>query len=306
MGDEPLVETVGLGKCYGTRWAVRNLALRVPRGTVYGLLGPNGAGKSTTIRLLLGLVRPSEGEVRLFGRSLARERLELLGRVGFMVEGPAFWPYLSAERNLLILGELAGGTTREEVRKALGRVGLEDRAGDLYRSFSTGMRQRLGIAAALLHEPELVILDEPLNGLDPPAILLVRQLIQDLARKEGRTVLVSSHQLHEVELSCERVAIMRKGELVTEGAVEELLRQTARVEVETPEPDKALEAARGLAFVTRAERQEATVLVELPDERRAELNAALCAAGVKVSALVPRRRTLEELFHERTGTEVTG
>ena len=301
--SELVVETVGLSKQFGQRWALRGLSLGVPRGAVYGLLGPNGAGKSTAIRCLLGLARPSAGQVRLFGQEFPRERLALLRRVGFMVEGPAFYPYLSGARNLKLMGDLAGGTTWPAVHKALERVGLGDRGRDLYRGYSTGMRQRLGIAAAILHGPELVILDEPVNGLDPPAILHVRQLIQDLARREQRTVLVSSHLLHEVELTCDRVAILRQGELVAEGEVAALLRPgAAQVELGTPEPARALERIKALDFVSRAEPEGDHLLLELADDKRAELNRALVEAGVPVTALVPRRHSLEELFFRLTDT----
>ena len=304
--SEPVAEAVKLGKRYGERWAVRELELTVPRGLVYGLLGPNGAGKSTTIRCLLGLARVSAGEVRLFGRPLQRERLELLRRVGFMVEGPAFYPYLSGARNLKLMGDLSGGVSWEQVQAALERVGLGGRGADLYRGYSTGMRQRLGIAAAIQHHPELVILDEPLNGLDPPAILHVRQLIQELAHQEGRTVLISSHLLHEVELSCDRVAILRQGKVVTEGEVKELLRpRAARVELSTPEPERALARVKELPFVSRAEPGGEGLLIELEDAQRGELNRALVADGIAVTALVPRRRSLEELFHELAGGEST-
>jgi ABC-2 type transport system ATP-binding protein len=300
---EPVVRTRGLTKVYGARRAVNGLDLEVPRGCAFGLLGQNGAGKTTTIRMLLGLVRPTAGEVRLFGRSLEAERMTLLPRIGCLVEGPAFYPYLPAARNLKCLGDVAGGVTWARVEECLGRVGLGDRGKDLYRGFSTGMRQRLGIAAALLLDPELVILDEPVSGLDPPAILVVRRLIRDLVEREGKTVVVSSHLLHEVEVSCDRVAILEQGRVVASGKVSELLHpEQAWVDVGVSEPERAAEVARGLEGVKAVEVRAGAIAVGLEGPRQAALNRRLVEAGLEVSSVVPRRRTLEEMFHELAGT----
>ncbi len=294
-----VIETRALSKWYGTHRAVHELALRVPRGAIFGLLGQNGAGKSTTIRMLLGLVRPSGGEVRLFGRPLAKERMTLLGRVGCLVEGPAFYPYLSGAQNLRELGALAGGVTPERVRHCLERVGLGERGHDRYGGYSTGMRQRLGIAAALLHDPELVILDEPLNGLDPPAVLLVRDLIREL-RAAGKTVFISSHILHEVELVCDQVAIVNRGSVVAQGGVADLLRaDRTHVRVLTRDTERAVEVAAALPDVLGVERRaEGELLVELSEDAPARLNRALVEAGVEVAGLLRHQRSLEELFHE--------
>jgi ABC-2 type transport system ATP-binding protein len=301
--DAPVLRTRGLTKAYGARLAVRGLDLDVPRGCAFGLLGQNGAGKTTTIRMVLGLVRPTAGEVTLFGRPLATERLALLPRVGCLVEGPAFYGYLSARDNLQLLGDVAGGVAPAQVQRCLERVGLGDRGGDLYRGFSTGMRQRLGIAAALLMDPELVILDEPVSGLDPPAVLVVRRLIRALVEEERKTVLISSHLLHEVEVSCDRVAVLEQGQVVAQGAVADLLRpDEAWVDVTTSDPDRAAEVARGLDGVRSVERRDGGLAVALGAPVHAALNRRLVEAGLEVSALVPRRRTLEELFHSLAGT----
>lgn len=302
-GADLVIRTRGLTKAYGARFAVRGLDLDVPRGCAFGLLGQNGAGKTTTIRLLLGLVRPTAGEVLLFGRPFATERMALLPRIGCMVEGPAFYPYLSARKNLRYLGDIAGGVAAARVDECLARVGLLDRGDDLYRGFSTGMRQRLGIAAALLLDPELVVLDEPVSGLDPPAVLVVRRLIRDLVERDGKTVVVSSHLLHEVELSCDRVAVIEQGRVVAAGEVKTLLHpDQAWVDVTTPAPERAAELARGLEGVRTVEVRGDGVAVGLDGARAADLNRHLVSGGVEVQALVPRKRTLEELFHELTGT----
>ncbi|MGE0710726.1 MAG: ABC transporter ATP-binding protein [Planctomycetota bacterium] len=306
---EPVLVARALTKRYGPHRALDGLDLAVPRGSTYGLLGPNGAGKSTTLRILLGLVQPSSGVVELFGRPFARERLALLRRVGCLVEGPSFYPYLSGRDNLRWLGRLAGGSgsavDAARVETCLEWVGLATRGGDRVGGYSTGMRQRLGLAAALLHDPELLILDEPLNGLDPPAVLLVRDLIRRLGR-EGKTILISSHVLHEVELVCDRVAIVRGGKVLAEGEVAALLRpDRLRLEVriaadQGPDPGEVL---GGLEAVLRHERlRDGAWEVELASEAEAPaLNRALVEAGCAVSALIPRQLSLESLFHELTG-----
>jgi ABC-2 type transport system ATP-binding protein len=338
------IATLGLTKVYGDRVAVADLDLEVRRGEVFGFLGQNGAGKTTTIRMLLGLVRPTRGDVNLFGRPLSSNRLEVLDRVGSLVEGPSFYPFLSAEKNLVLIGAatrgkngLSGSRLVDRARECLDRVGLLDRKDDLYKGYSRGMKQRLGIALAMLHRPELIVLDEPLNGLDPPAIVRIRALIRDLAGKEGATVFVSSHLLHEVEITCDRVAIIDRGRLLAKGSVADLLRPEHDViEVEADDLEAAGKLARELPFVkkswiedgsheartrrvaslaARAERPdsgrdevtivpgraagERILVIELELGHAAELNAALVRAGRAISSLAHRRRTLEDLFHTR-------
>ena len=322
---ELTIETRGLTRLFGSRRVIDDLRLEVPRGTVFGFLGQNGAGKTTTMRLILGLIAPSAGEVLLFGKPLERP---LLARTGALVESPGFYPFLSGRKNLVLLARATGRVAEPEKAAdvALRAVELEDRGADLYGTYSRGMKQRLGIAWAILGKPELILLDEPLNGLDPPAVLRVRSLISDLA-KEGATVFLSSHLLHEIELGCDRVAIIDRGRLISQGSVSELL-QTGRAtfEVEVQDLEGAAAVARALPFVRearveassqerrvvggaepvaggpgRAPRSErAQVLViELESERAADLNRALVEKGHAPASLVPRRRTLEELYHTR-------
>jgi ABC-2 type transport system ATP-binding protein len=303
----PVIQTLGLSKTYGRRQAVRELDLQVPPGCVFGLLGQNGAGKSTTIRLLLGLIRPTRGEARLFGRNVQTHRLEVLRRVGCLVEGPAFYPYLTGAANLKGLGDLAGGVTRERVQQCLERVGLGDRGGDRYQGYSTGMRQRLGLAAAILHDPELVILDEPMSGLDPPAVLLVRRLVRSLVDDEGKTVILSSHILHEVELACDAVAVIEQGRVVAQGRVLDLLHpEHARLEVRLDRPQEAADLLGGLDYVLKVAPVGSTLHLELEGERAGDVNRALVEGGHRVHALIPHRRTLEELFHDLAGTTDDG
>lgn len=299
---EAVVEARGLVKCYGKHHALTGLDLRVPRGSIYGLLGPNGAGKSTTLRVLLGLVRPTAGEVLLFGEPFKKKRLALLRRVGCLVEGPTFYPYLSGEDNLRWLGRLAGAdASGERAKTCLEWVGLGSRGKDRYAGYSTGMRQRLGLAAALMHDPELLILDEPLNGLDPPAVLLVRDLIRRLGR-EGKTILISSHVLHEVELVCDRVAILREGKLLAEGVVAELIhpeRQRLELHVGAGDCARVLSEFAGLESFTKTDAGFELELKE--DASPADVNRALVEAGCEVKALIPRQVSLESLFHDLSG-----
>jgi ABC-2 type transport system ATP-binding protein len=292
---ELTIETRGLTRRYGSRRVVDELRLEVPKGTIYGFLGQNGAGKTTTMRLLLGLIAPSAGEVRLFGEPVRRE---LLARTGALVENPGFYPYLSGRRNLALL---ARATSRAgDVDEALNAVGLLDRGDDRYGTYSRGMKQRLGIAWAILGRPELILLDEPLNGLDPPAVLTIRALITDLARKHGCTVFLSSHLLHEVEMSCDRVAIIDRGRLIAQGTVSELIHPEREVlEVELAKPDDAVPIAKSLPFVREARVENGKLVVELEHQHAAELNRALVEKGHVAATLVPRRRTLEELYHSR-------
>mgnify|MGYP003673228978 FL=1 len=305
-----VLEARDLVKVYAGQRALDGMHLSVPRGAVLGLLGPNGAGKSTTLRVVLGLVRPTRGEVKLFGRPLAKERLSLLRRVGSLVEGAAFYEQLSAVDNLRWLGELAGSAPRDRIESLLEDVGLSKRGGDAVKTYSTGMRQRLGLAAAILHDPELVVLDEPLSGLDPPAVLLVRALIRRLA-KEGKTVIVSSHALHEVEQVCDRVTIVRSGRVLAEGAVSELLDpDSVRLELEVDDHElatKLLAADAAVESVAEAPGETPRLLVQLAQrEEAARLNRLLVEAGIAVSAFVPRRPSLEELFHSLAGDASAG
>jgi ABC-2 type transport system ATP-binding protein len=220
--SEAVLQTEGLTKKYRGRVAVDGLALRVERGDVYGFLGQNGAGKSTTIRMTLGLVRPTAGRVRLLGQDVTRGSRRAPARVGAIVEAPAFYENFSGADNLRMLAAMSGGVERQRLREMLSLVGLAERANDPVHAYSHGMRQRLGIAQALLPRPEFVILDEPTDGLDPQGIREVRQLILRMRDELGLTVMLSSHLLHEVEQLCNRVAIIERGRLLYEGTVAQL------------------------------------------------------------------------------------
>ena len=297
---EAVVETRGLTKHYGNGIvAVDNLNLVVRRGEVYGFLGPNGAGKTTTLRMLLGLIRPTSGTASVVGGDPGSPTS--LSKVGAIVEAPAFYPYLSGYDNLRLLA-IYCGVPVERVGTALDQVELTPRAAHKFSTYSMGMKQRLGIAAALIKEPDLLILDEPTNGLDPQGMADVRRLIVELGKGE-RTVLVSSHLLGEVEQMCTRIGVIQKGRFVAEGTIDEL-RGDASLTIRAEPVETAmtvLSAEAGADHVTLL--PDGTFSLKVDLKRTAELNRKLVQAGVDVSDLHASERSLEEVFMELTGTE---
>jgi ABC-2 type transport system ATP-binding protein len=300
MSDAAPIEARGLVKRYGHITAVDHVDLTVREGDVYGYLGPNGAGKTTSLRMLLGLIRPDEGSAKLFGRAPLEEGVRALQGVAGFVEAPRFYPYMSARRNLELVAALDGDGAAGRIGEALDTVDLTDRQHDKVGGYSHGMRQRLGIAGALLRDPRLLLLDEPTTGLDPAGMRDMRTLVRRLAG-QGMTVLLSSHLMGEVEELCDRVAIVRSGRVVYEGALDELIAGTSgRYELRTTDDVRAAEQAEGrpgIATVTRAERG---LVLEGNDRAITELSVALGEAGIGISALIPRTATLEELFFRMT------
>ena len=291
----------GLTKRYGEVNVVDGLDLSVDRGELYGFLGPNGAGKTTTIRMALGLIFPSGGEVELLDCPMSRAgRDSALRRTGAMIEEPAFYRFLSGRRNLEAFAR-AGGDG-EEVRRRLDRidevleqVGLSTAGDKRVKAYSQGMRQRLGIALALLGEPDMLVLDEPTNGLDPAGMREVRLLLRRLA-DGGTTVFVSSHLLAEVEAMCDRVGVLSRGRLVAEGPPGNLRGDAEHLRIEVGDPERAAAILRDLAGVAGVGGDGRILRVRLDGATAAQVNAALVAAGVAVSALVPERDTLEDVF----------
>lgn len=299
---EYVIATRGLTKRYGSgRAAVDSLDLRVRRGEVYGFLSPNGAGKTTTLRMLLGLIRPSAGTATVLGRTPG-DPAGLAG-VGALVEGPAFYPYLSGRENLRVLADYAG-IPFSRVESALEKVALVGRAGDKFRAYSLGMKQRLGVGAALTKEPEIVILDEPTNGLDPEGIAEMRVLIRSIAG-EGRTVILSSHLLGEVESVCDRAGLMQNGKLIAEGTVGEL-RGSPGLLVRAEPLGRAEELVRAMPGVARVEGADGSLRIESDPECAGDINAGLVSSGVRVTELRPVRRSLEDVFFELTSDEGGG
>jgi ABC-2 type transport system ATP-binding protein len=297
-----VLRTFGLSKRYGRRLALDRLDLEVPRGRVFGFLGPNGAGKTTAISLLLGLLHPTEGHAELFGLDSRMYLPDALRRVGAVVEGQAYYPLLSARENLTVWAALYGESAERRIDEVLDLVGLTSRARDRVRTYSQGMKQRLGLAAALLHDPELLVLDEPTNGLDPAGMREFRDLIQELGRS-GKTVFVSSHLLGEVEQMCDDVAIVKSGRLLTQGPVVELLRQGEALELQTTDTGAAVAVLQGIDWVRSVARDGDRLTVEAPLERAAELSRALAEGQIYLSELRPREGSLEDFFLEVTGED---
>ena len=295
MAEEIILETNGLGKRYKKRWAVTDLNLSVRRGDVFGFLGPNGAGKSTTIRMILTLVKPTTGGVRLFGTDVARRRGEL-ARVGGLVERPDFYLYLSARRNLEIVAALRGRPDRRQIDEVLDIVGLLSRADDAVRTFSHGMKQRLGIAQALLGFPDLVILDEPTSGLDPHGIKEVRELIRRLAVERSMTIFLSSHLLHEIEQTATRMAIINNGSTVVQGGVNELLADgTPMVTLQAAPLEEARRVVAHFPGVTGLEVDGPVLRFSADRGAIPALARRLVEEHIAIDSIVPRR-SLEEYF----------
>jgi ABC-2 type transport system ATP-binding protein len=293
----------GLVKRYGEIIAVDHVDLNVRRGDVYGFLGPNGAGKTTTLRMALGLIRPTDGTVQLFGRDpLVHGARALQGVAGF-VEAPRFYPYLSGRTNLELLAALDGDGARQRIDQALETVELTPRARHKVGGYSHGMRQRLGIAGALIRDPRLLILDEPATGLDPAGMRDMRVLIRRLAG-EGITVLLSSHQLAEVEEVCDRVAIIRDGGVVYEGALEELKRTAASAyRLRTTDDPRAEEVCRARPGIRDLRRDEAGLRFHADEQAAARLSVALIESGAAIKMLAPETASLEDLFFRLTEGE---
>jgi ABC-2 type transport system ATP-binding protein len=295
-----VVETQGLTKSFGERTVVRGVDLRVPRGSAFGYLGPNGAGKTTLIRMLLGLTAASSGQMKLLGLPVPAQRADALARVGAIVEEPRFHGHLTGRENLRVVAAARGTEAFDRIDDALEQVGLTARAGDRVKTYSLGMRQRLGIARCLLADPELLILDEPMNGLDPAGIQEFRAFVRSFV-EEGRTIVLSSHLLDEVEKTCDHVAIVDGGTIVAQGSIAELRGEGHTLFVET---DDHQLARRVLGESTAVERivDDGTVLaVSILDARVIpDLNRRLVEAGVAVRRLEPQQASLEQRFLEIT------
>ena len=296
MSQSSAIQLENVSKIFGRRRkrveAVRQLSLDVSAGQVFGFLGPNGAGKSTTIRMMMDLIRPSAGSVLLFGQPV-QNNLPLLRRVGALVEGATFYDFLTGRKNLEVLARSGGCYDEARIQTLLEQVGMAGRADRRVQGYSTGMKQRLGLAAALLNDPDLVILDEPTNGLDPAGIQDVRHFIRNLAEKQGKTVFLSSHLLSEVEQVCDQVGIISNGRLVQTGNVAELLSSQAVIRLEVMPADRAL----GLLLPKWPTKENGRWLeVQAPREAGPEIVQQLVAAEVQVFQMVVQQQSLEDLF----------
>jgi len=303
-----VIETSGLRRRFGSLTAVDNLNLKVPRGNVFGFLGPNGAGKTTTIRMLLGLIRPDAGCVSLFGSDAGHDRGSLLGRIGALVETPSLYAHLSGRENLEVTRRLRG-LERGCIDRSLQTIGLASAADRRVSGYSQGMKQRLALGLALLGEPELLILDEPTNGLDPAGIREIRHFIRSLPREHGITVFLSSHLLNEVEQVADSIAIIRHGRLLFQGPLADLqARRKEHIHVRVDNRDKAMVLVRGLGYDGAAFGGDGTVVVPASGDREAaSINSSLVGHGVRVYGLKQVQPSLEDLFlsltHEPQGED---
>ena len=294
--SELILQTEALTKRYGRRGAVNSLSLSVERGDIFGFLGQNGAGKSTVIRMALGLVRPTRGRVILFGHDMQKHSLKALARVGAVVEAPAFYENFSGWENLRILAALSGGANPKKIEQALVLVDLLDRAYDPVRTYSHGMRQRLGIAQALLPRPELIILDEPTDGLDPQGIREVRFLLTRLRDELGLTILLSSHLLHEVERVCNVVAIIDKGHLLYQGPISSLIANEKLIKITAEPLEDAYRLLSRDPLLSVSRNGSQSIYVRTLNENIPGVNALLVANEIRVMELSPQPATLEEVF----------
>jgi ABC-2 type transport system ATP-binding protein len=293
----------GLTKRYGERLAVDHLDLEIEQGEVFGFLGPNGAGKTTTIRMALGLIRPTDGEVQILGRNLATDRAEILPRVGALVEQPALYNYLSGRDNLRAIADTLGGVSEQRIDEVLELVALKGRDRDRVKTYSLGMKQRLGVAMALLQDPDLLMLDEPANGLDPAGIVEMRDLLRQLAA-QGKTVFISSHVLTEVRQICDRVAILSKGKLVTVADIDSLVGSHGafRVTFEPGRAEEAMAAAKRQSWGATARLDsDGALVVTAPGGFGRELNLFLVNAGFAPETIAPYSEDLEAVFLRLTG-----
>lgn len=299
MSLEPIVRLHGVSKIKGGKRLVDNLTLDVPPGQVFGFLGPNGAGKTTTIRMMVGLISISEGDISICGHSMKTDFEQAIAHVGAIVENPELYRFMTGYQNLQHFARMLPGITRERIEETVRLVGLEQRIHDRVKSYSLGMRQRLGVAQALLHRPKLLVLDEPTNGLDPQGIRELRDYLQRLSREEGTTIFVSSHLLSEMELMCDTVAIIQNGRLVDVKNLKSdgVLLTATEVAFEVSNP------AHALTLVENGRIQGQTLILPLDREQTAVLNQRLIEAGIKVYSIRPLSQTLEDQFLKLTGGE---
>jgi ABC-2 type transport system ATP-binding protein len=299
MPAETIIKTNSLTKRFDSKLsgilAVDNLDIEVRRGEVFGFLGPNASGKTTTIGMLLGLIAPTSGTIELFGEDTAHNLPRLLKRTSAVLESSAFYPHLSGYDNLIIFAGTIGGIEKCRIDEVLETVGLRKRASSKVRTYSLGMRQRLSVATALLNDPELIIMDEPANGLDPSGIIEFRELTKSLGQ-QGKTVFISSHLLHEIEQTCDHVAIINKGRVLAQGSVNELLHRGKMLQISVPDPDTASDLLMNLDWVKTIEIDDSHIFVEITSEKAAEVNRILVTGGIAVSEIKMSENSLEDFF----------
>ncbi|MCY9549271.1 ABC transporter ATP-binding protein [Lysinibacillus xylanilyticus] len=299
---EYIVQTEKLSKSFGKEQAVSNINLKIRKGEIYGFLGPNGAGKTTTIRMLLGLMKPSSGTIKIFQKDLKKERINILAKVGSLVENPSYYPHLTAYENLEALRKILG-VPKSRIDEVLEIVRLKDAADKKVKGFSLGMKQRLGIAASLLHNPELLILDEPTNGLDPSGIIEIRNLIKRLPEEYGMTIIISSHLLSEIDQMATQVGIVTKGKMIFQDSIEAMRRfAQPKVVIKVSDSEKGWRSL--VANGIKAEHKDDLIFFdECSDEKVAHIVQILVQEGVSVYRVEEEKRSLEEIFLQMTTGE---
>lgn len=304
---KPILQILNLTKRIGNKTIIDKLNINVPRGEIFGFLGPNGAGKTTTIRMMVGLMSITDGDILIDGDSITRNFNKAILKVGAIVENPEMYKYLSGYKNLVHFARMVPGVTEERIQEVIRLVGLENRIQDKVRTYSLGMRQRLGVAQALLHKPSLLILDEPTNGLDPAGIRELRDYLYNLTREEGISVLVSSHLLSEMELMCDRVAIIQNGKLVEVQSIKDLMNEglLSSVTFEVDDVDAAVQSLTDFPEA-QAKKAEDGLVCWLEREQIALVAERLMRAGVKLYGIKKNSPTLEDKFLKMTGGESIG
>ncbi len=301
MSGKHVIEVKELRKSFGQNQVVDRISFKVESGDVFGFLGPNGAGKTTSMRMMLGLVSPDEGTVAINGYDIGKNFLKAISRVGAIVETPKFYPYLSGRQNLQQIANLHSQVNSMKIDEVLDMVGLSARSDEKVGIYSLGMKQRLGIARALLNDPNVIFLDEPTNGLDPQGMKEIREMICQLAMEKDITFFISTHLLHEVEQTCNKVAILNKGKLITQGTVNELLgKENEHVEIRTPDAYKASNVLKDIGYVKSVKPGDDGLEVELEKGRSWELNRLLVSHNIIVHYLLPKNQSLEQFFIELT------
>jgi len=302
MTAQPILTTHDLRKSFGYVEAVRNVNLEVYPGEAFGLLGPNGAGKTTIVGMILGLIQPSAGDLTLFGEPLDGSSKHLSQRIGAALETPAFYPYLSGRDNLRVFAEALGGVPSARIESLLDFVGLKARAGSRFGTYSTGMKQRLSLACALLTDPDLILLDEPTSGLDPAGMREVRELISELV-SQGKTIFLASHMLHEVEQVCHRVAVLNRGELLAQGPVDDLVRRDKALRLEVADLPAAASRLASLPDLGQVTVENDHLLVEATLDQAERISAHLAQTGIYLRRIEPVGSDLEDFFLDLTGGE---
>ncbi|RAL26636.1 ABC transporter ATP-binding protein [Thermoflavimicrobium daqui] len=299
--DDFVLSVEGLSKTIGKREIVHDITFQVKAGEIFGFLGPNGAGKTTTIRMLVGLIRPTKGKIIIDGYDLQQDFLQAIRHVGCIVENPELYPYLTGRENLEHFARMVKGISQERIDEVIELVELKERIDDTVKTYSLGMRQRLGIAQALLGKPKLLILDEPTNGLDPAGIRELRTFIRQLATQEGISVFISSHILHEVQLLCDRVAIIHQGKILQTNSVTQLVDQERKVEWIIHPVEKGVQILKQISYVSQVEIiDQARILTHMPPEKIAEVNHQMIDKNIDVTGIKQYKQTLEDIFLKMT------